>query len=87
MVLNRLCDPDSKLGVLRWLETVSLPGIMCESITHQHLLRAMDALVDSHEEVEAVLAGLLRPLVDQDLAIVFYDMTTIRVSTPWRTRV
>ena len=80
MVLNRLCDPDSKLGVLRWLETVSLPGIMCESITHQHLLRAMDALIDSHEEVEAVLAGLLRPLVDQDLAIVFYDMTTIRAS-------
>ena len=48
MVLNRLCDPDSKLGVLRWLESVSLPGVMCESITHQHLLRAMDALVDSH---------------------------------------
>ena len=80
MVLNRLCDPDSKLGVLRWVQTVSLPGIMCESISHQHLLRAMDALVDSHEEVEAVLAGLLRPLVDQDLAIVFYDMTTIRAS-------
>ena len=80
MVLNRLCDPDSKLGVLRWVETVSLPGIMCESITHQHLLRAMDALGDSHEEVEAVLAGLLRPLVNQDLAIVFYDMTTIRAS-------
>lgn len=35
MVFNRLCDPGSKLGVLRWLETVaSLPrlqlrGIMC----------------------------------------------------------
>ena len=28
MVLNRLCDPDSKLGVLRWLETVALPGSM-----------------------------------------------------------
>ncbi len=25
-----------------------------------------------------MLAGLLRPLVDQDLAMVFYDMTTIR---------
>ena len=23
MVFNRLCDPDSKLGVLRWLETVA----------------------------------------------------------------
>jgi hypothetical protein len=25
MVFNRLCDPDSNLGVLRWLETVALP--------------------------------------------------------------
>ena len=78
MVLNRLCDPDSKLGVLRWLQTVSLPGITLESIDHQHLLRAMDALVDHKDEVDAVMSGLLRPLVDQDLAMVFYDMTTIR---------
>ena len=78
MVLNRLCDPDSKLGVLRWVETVALPGVMAESIEHQHLLRAMDALVDHRDEVEQVLAGLLRPMVDRDLAVVFYDMTTIR---------
>ena len=25
-----------------------------------------------------VISGLLRPLVDQDLAVVFYDMTSIR---------
>lgn len=80
MVLNRLCDPDSKLGVLRWIETVTLPGIMAETIEHQHLLRAMDALVEHQEEVEAVWTGLLRPLVDQELAVVFYDMTTIRAA-------
>ena len=78
MVLNRLCDPDSKLGVLRWVETVALPGVFAQSIEHQHLLRAMDALVDHRDEVEQVLAALLRPMVDQDLAVVFYDMTTIR---------
>ena len=27
MVFNRLCDPDSKLGVLRWLQTVALPTL------------------------------------------------------------
>ena len=80
MVLNRLCDPDSKLGVLRWVETVALPGVMAESIEHQHLLRAMDALVEHREDVDKILAGLLRPLVDRDLAIVFYDMTTIRAA-------
>ena len=80
MVLNRLCDPESKLGVLRWLQTVSLPGPAVASIEHQHLLRAMDALIEHQEEVEVVLASLLRPLIDQDLAIAFYDMTTIRAA-------
>lgn len=78
MVLNRLCDPDSKLGVLRWLETVNLPGVSVEAIEHQHLLRAMDALVAHREAVDEVMSGLLRPLLDQELAVVFYDMTTIR---------
>ena len=80
MVLNRLCDPESKLGVLRWVQTVSLPGAFDGAIEHQHLLRAMDALVEHQDEVEVVLASLLRPLVDQDLAVVFYDMTTIRAA-------
>ncbi|RMG57383.1 MAG: IS1634 family transposase, partial [Bacteroidetes bacterium] len=79
MVLNRLSEPDSKLGVLRWLETVSLPGLEgIENIDHQHLLRAMDALCDQQAAVNDTLTGLLRPLVDQELSVVFYDMTTIR---------
>lgn len=80
MVFNRLCDPDSKLGVVRWLETVSLPGTAPDVIAHQHLLRAMDAMVSHQDEVDGVLSSLLRPMVDQDLAVVFYDMTTIRAS-------
>jgi len=78
MVFNRLCDPDSKLGVLRWLQTVALPDIDLESITHQQLLRSMDALVTHHEAVDGVVASLLRPMIDQDLSVVFYDLTTIR---------
>ena len=80
MVFNRLCDPQSKRGVLRWLQTVALPGTSLDSIDHRHLLSAMDALVDHKAEVDNVMASLLRPLVDQDLAMVFYDMTTIRAA-------
>ena len=80
MVFNRLCDPDSKLGVLRWLETVSLPEVDTASLTHQHLLRSMDALMAHQEAVDDVVTGLLRPLVDQDLSLVFYDLTTIRAA-------
>jgi hypothetical protein len=78
MVLNRLCDPDSKLGVLRWLQTVALPDVEVKEITHQQLLRSMDALMDNQDAVDGVMASLLRPLVDQDLSVAFYDMTTIR---------
>ena len=78
MVFNRLCDPDSKLGVLRWLQTVSMPGIHADKLTHQQLLRSMDALMDHQTAVDECVATLLRPLIDQDMSVVFYDLTTIR---------
>jgi transposase len=78
MVFNRLCEPDSKLGCLRWLETVAMPG-MPDGVTHQQLLRAMDAVMDHAGAVEEALARQVRPLVDRDLAVVFYDLTTVRI--------
>lgn len=80
MVFNRLCNADSKLGVLRWLQTVSMPQVDTAALTHQHLLRSLDALMDHQEAVDDVVASLLRPLVDQDLSLVFYDLTTIRAA-------
>lgn len=78
MVFNRLCDPESKLGILRWLEGALVPEVSAESVTHQHLLRTMDTLIECADALEAALATLLRPLIDQELSIVFYDLTTIR---------
>lgn len=78
MVLNRLCAPDSKLGVLRWLDTVAMPDVP-SAITHDQLLRAMDALMDRIEPVERAVAAQLRPLLDDTLSVVFYDLTTIRI--------
>ena len=78
MVFNRQCDPASKLGCLRWLETVAMPS-MPDTVTHQHLFRAMDALVDNTDAVEEALASQIRPLVDQVLSVVFYDLTTVRI--------
>ena len=80
MVFNRLCDPESKLGVLRWLQTVSMPGVESHKLTHQHLLRSMDALMDHQQAVDDCVAQLLRPLIDEDLSVVFYDLTTIRAA-------
>jgi transposase len=78
MVFNRLCDPASKLGCLRWLDTVALPD-MPAKVEHHHLLRAMDALMDNVDRVETELARQIRPLVDRDLTVVFYDLTTVRI--------
>lgn len=78
MVFNRLCEPTSKLGVLRWLDTVSLPDAP-DVVTHDQLLRSMDALMDHIDAVEKAVAGQLRPLLDQSVSIVFYDLTTVRI--------
>ena len=78
MVFNRLCDPESKLGISRWLEGTLVPDVSVESVTHQRLLRTMDTLTDCVRALEEATATLLRPLIDQELSIVFYDLTTIR---------
>ena len=78
MVFNRLCAPDSKLGCLEWLETVSIPN-MPDAVSHDHLLRTMDALMDHGETIENLMAEQMRPLLDQQLSVVFYDLTTVRI--------
>jgi hypothetical protein len=82
MVFNRLCDPCSKLGLLRWLQTVALPrgfGFEAAAPEHQHLRRAMDVLDEHAEAINERLSVLMRPLIDQELSVVFYDLTTVRV--------
>ena len=82
MVFNRLCDPSSKLGVLRWLDTVALPrgfGFDAGPPEHQHLLRAMDVIDDHADAINERLAFLMRPLIDRELSVVFYDLTTVKV--------
>ena len=79
LVFNRLSDPASKLGVLRWLQTVYLPGVDRAKVAHQHLLRAMDVLVEHKEALEREVSALLLPLLDEELSVVFYDLTTVLI--------
>jgi transposase len=76
MVINRLCDPTSKLGLLQWLEGVYLPGIEREEVEYHHLLRAMDWLIDHKEELEKKIANRLLTLFDREVDLVFYDITS-----------
>jgi hypothetical protein len=51
--------------VLRWLQGVSMPGRRGRQLTHQQLLRSMDALMDHQGAVDDCVAQLLRPLIDE----------------------
>ena len=46
LVANRLLDPMAKLHILDWMEGVYFPGIDRRQIDYNHLLRAMDFLVE-----------------------------------------
>jgi len=75
MVLNRLSDPLSKLGVMRWLPTVLIPELK-EEVSYPHLLRAMDYLVEIKEEVERDLYNELVNLFRLEVDVVFMDLTS-----------
>ena len=71
MVLNRLCDATSKLGVLRWLQTVAHLHFALKEVTHQQLLRAVHALVEDQDRVQAALAARVRHQPRQVIAFAF----------------
>lgn len=80
MVFNRLIDPASKIGVVEWLRAeTSMPGIDPEAVHHMQLMRAMDALEENKDAVEQAVANQLHPLLDKDLSVVFYDVTSVRI--------
>ncbi len=77
MVFCQLCAPSSKRGVLRWLREVNIPDIS-NQVSHQKLLRAMDALDHNVEVVRNAVSSLIRPLIDQEMTLAVYDLTTVR---------
>ncbi len=56
-----------------------MPAVDTASVTHQRLLRAMDTLAERADALQRSLSVLLRPLIDQELSVVFYDLTTVGV--------
>ena len=72
LVVNRICDPCSKLALLEWLESVHCIGAVP---SYHHLLRAMDRLIGIKEKVEPLLAKKLLPQT-AELDLVFYDITS-----------
>ena len=76
MVVNRLCDPCSKLALLEWLEGVYFPGYEEGKPLYHHLLRAMDRLIAIKEKAEPLIAKRLLSLRKGPVDLVFYDITS-----------
>lgn len=79
MVANRLCDPESKLGVWdRWLSTVYLPS--CQDLKLRHMYEAMDLLHAHAEQVENTVFFQTADLFNLEVDLIFYDTTTASFS-------
>ena len=75
MTTNRLCDPESKLGVWdRWLEKAYLPG--CNGLKLRHMYEAMDFLHNHIEAVEEAVFFHTANLFNLSVDLIFYDTTT-----------
>lgn len=82
MVANRLCEPESKLGVWdRWLSKVYMPS--CRDLKLAHMYEALDLLYEHSEEVEKSVFFQAANLLNLDVDIVFYDTTTVSFSTDY----
>jgi len=75
MTANRLCDPESKLGVWdRWLAKVYLPS--CSGLKLKHMYEAMDLFYEHAAEVEKNVFFHIADLFNLEVDLIFYDTTT-----------
>jgi len=74
MVLNRLCDPASKLRVSEWIDTVYRPE--WQRLRLQHFYRALDFLAEHKAEIEGQAYERARDLFNLRLDLVLWDTTS-----------
>ena len=75
MTANRLCEPESKLGVWdRWLAKVYLPS--CNGLKLEQMYEAMDLLYDHAADIEKELFFNIANLLNLEVDLIFYDTTT-----------
>nr|WP_321469229.1 IS1634 family transposase [uncultured Desulfobulbus sp.] len=79
MTANRLCAPESKLGVWdRWLEQVHLPK--CQGLKLRQMYEAMDFLHKHIDAVEEAVFFQTANLFNLSVDLIFYDTTTASFS-------
>jgi transposase len=75
LVLNRLCDPQSKLACMDWKEEVYEP--MWDDIKLYDLYFALDWLMKNKEIVEVQMFNNIRNLFNQSIDLMLFDTTSV----------
>ena len=79
MVVNRCINPNSKLGVTRWLSETcykEMKGYSHLNTDVTYFYRSMDHLLKIKDEVELALFEKLRNLFSVNVKLTFYDITS-----------
>jgi transposase len=74
MVLNRLCDPSSKLGILEWIKGVYFPSL--DEPEYHKILRTMDWLIENKTRLEPAIWNRMKTMLDIEADLVLYDVTS-----------
>lgn len=75
MVINRLCDPQSKLACMDWKEEVYEP--LWDDIKLHDLYLALDWLMKNKEIIELQLFNNIRNLFNQSIDLMLFDTTSV----------
>ena len=75
MVLNRLCDPHSKLACMKWKEEVYEP--MWDDIKLHDLYLALDWLMKNKESIEVQIFNNVRNIFNQSIDLMLFDTTSV----------
>ena len=79
MTANRLCEPESKLGVWeRWLSKVYMPG--CHDLKRDYMYEAMDFFHKHAADIEKTIFFHTANLFNLKVDLIFYDTTTASFS-------
>ena len=79
MVVNRCINPNSKLGVTRWLSETcykEMKGYSHLKTDVTYFYRSMDQLLKIKDEIEFALFEKLRNLFSVNVKLTFYDITS-----------
>ena len=76
MVLNRLCDPQSKLGVNRWINHVYDEAT--EEVELDDFYHSLDHLYKHKKEIEENVFDSMKNLFNMQVDVIFIDTTSLK---------